>query len=409
MKKLLAGMALVAIMMTAARAANQQAFGVIERGKYLAIVGDCAACHTARADQPYAGGKVVPTPFGKLVSPNITPDVQTGIGAWTDDDFYRAMHTGIARNGMHLYPAFPYTSYTRVTRADVLAIRAWLATLQPIHNKVQVNTLPFPFDIRASLIGWDALFFKEGTFTRDPTKTDEWNQGAYLVQGLGHCSDCHTPRNLLGGSQYSRYLQGGAVKGWFAPNLTASGWNGLGGWSVDDIVSYLKTGVNTHQLSSGPMAEVIRDSTSHMKQADLHAIAVYLKSLPAGGSTQKPKPIAASDSRMQRGAAIYADECSACHAPNGAGVPHLFPQLAASPGVQQRGVDSLTRVVLAGAAAVATPAAPTGPAMPSFAWKLSDQQVADVLTYIRNAWGNAAPPVSAGDVSQQRQQIRDGG
>ncbi len=409
MKRLIAASLFVAATVAGtARATDKQASEQIARGKYLAIVGDCAACHTARSDQPYAGGKPVETPFGKLVTPNITPDVQTGIGAWSDDEFYRAMHTGIGRNGMHLYPAFPYTSFTRVTREDVLAIRAWLATLPPVQNKVQVNTLPFPFDVRASLIGWDAMFFQPGTFTPDRGKSAEWNRGAYLVQGLGHCSDCHTPRNALGGEVNARFVQGGPVQGWYAPNLTANGWNGLGGWSVGDVVAYLKTGANAHQLSTGPMAEVVRDSTSHLTDSDLHAIAVYLKDLPASPQPHKPQPIKANDEAMRRGAAIYADACSACHGPNGSGISHLFPQLAGSPGVQQSGPQTLVRVVLAGTQAVATPGAPTGPAMPSFAWKLDDQQVADVLTYIRNAWGNAAPPVSADDVAGPRHRLTGG-
>ena len=407
MRRVLTGVVLAMIAgVPLARATDQQSSEQIARGRYLATVGDCTACHTASGGQPFAGGKPIETPFGKLVTPNITPDVATGIGAWTDDDFYRAMHTGVAANGMHLYPAFPYTAFTHVTRADVLAIRAWLATLPPVRNKVQVNTLPFPFDVRASLIGWDALFFKPGTYAVDHSRSVEWNRGAYLVQGLGHCGACHTPRNTLGAEENSRLVQGGPLQGWYAPNLTGSAWNGLGGWSVDDVVSYLKTGANPHQLASGPMAEVITDSTSHWNEADLRAVAVYLKDLPPPSRPAKPQPVAAGDAPMQRGAAIYADECSACHTPNGAGISHLFPQLAGSPAVQQRGPQALAHVVLAGAKAVSTEGAVTGPAMPPFYWKLDDRQVADVLTYIRNAWGNAAPAVSVDEVASARERTK---
>jgi mono/diheme cytochrome c family protein len=195
-------------------AADKQAFDEIARGRYLAIVGDCAGCHNAPGGALYAGGLPIETPFGTLVSPNITPDRETGIGAWTDDEFVNAMQDGTRRGGEHLYPAMPYTYYTKATRKDVLAIRAYLETVDPVHNEVKVNQLPFPFNLRASMVGWNELYFKRGIFTPVAGKSDEWNLGAYLVEGLGHCGLCHTAKNAMGGEETTRALQGGALQGW---------------------------------------------------------------------------------------------------------------------------------------------------------------------------------------------------
>ncbi len=372
--------------------AADQSFERVERGKMLTTAGDCVACHTALGGAPFAGGLAVDTPFGAVVAPNITPDVATGIGGWTDDQFVRAMQTGIGHDGEHLYPAFPYPYFTRVDRKDLLAIRAYLNTLDPVSNAVERNQLNFPFDIRLSMFGWNTLFFDKGPLQPVPGKSAEWNEGRYLVEGLGHCGACHTSKNFMGADKDSQHLQGGDIQDWFAPALTGDLRTGLGGWSVDQVVEYLQTGRNAISAASGPMADVVKNSTSQLPVAELHAMATYLKDQQA--PTTAPTPVAATDPVMQAGAAIYADNCAACHTSGGGGIARMFPALKGSAVVQSDSPTTLLRVVLIGAQAADTAAAPTGPAMPPFAWKLSDAQVAAVTTYIRNAWGNAASPVT---------------
>jgi mono/diheme cytochrome c family protein len=390
----------LAVMPARAQVEDKQDFTLIERGRYLAVIGDCTACHTEPGGKFMAGGRSLETPFGNLVTPNITPDMETGIGSWSEEEFYNSMHIGVS--DVRLYPAMPYPYYTKVTRDDVMAIRAWLNTVPPVVNRVQSNTLPFPFNIRASLIGWNWLFFKAETWQNRADKSAEWNRGGYLVEGLGHCGACHTPKNALGGDEDSRHLQGYALQGWFAPDITGDKHLGVGAWSVDDIVEYLKTGANRFTTASGPMAEEISDSTSHWTVADLRAAATYLLDQP-GRKEAPPQAVSAQDPAMQAGRAIYSDQCAACHTMDGTGIARLLPTLHGSPFVQQQKPDSLLRVVLDGTRAVSTELAPTAPAMPALGWKLSDDQVASVVTYIRNAWGNAAPAVSADDVKRARE------
>jgi mono/diheme cytochrome c family protein len=405
MKRAATGMLLLALAAGAARAATDgQSFDQIARGRDLAAVGDCAACHTAPGGKPYAGGRKLATPFGTLLAPNLTPDRATGIGAWSDDQFVDAVRNGMSPGGVHLYPAMPYPNYTKLTRADALAIRAYLATLEPVHNKVVANQLPFPYDIRFTMAVWDWLYFSPGSFQPDAGKSAAWNRGAYLVEGPGHCGVCHTAKNFLGADKTSRALEGGTLQGWFAPELTDNSRTGLGNWSATDIADYLKTGHNRFAAATGPMAEVITDSTSQLSQSDLAAIAAYLKGIASPQGTA-PTPVAAADPEMQAGKSVYADNCSACHGPDGAGVAGLFPALKGSPSVQSARPTDLVRVLLEGAQSVATDGAPTGASMPAFGWKLSDDEVASVTTYIRNSWGNAAARVSADEVRQSRQQL----
>jgi mono/diheme cytochrome c family protein len=381
---------------------DKQEFKQIEHGRYLTIVGDCAACHTLPGSgHDLAGGRAIETPFGRLLAPNITPDRATGIGAWTDDEFINAMIKGTGRNGVHLYPAMPYTYYTKVTRDDALAIRAYLNTVPAVQNAVDANQLPFPLDIRAAMMVWNQLYFTPGTFTPNPNKSAEWNRGAYLAEGLGHCGLCHTPKTILGGDKTSERLQGYALQGWFAADITNDPRRGLGNWSVDDVANYLKIGHSSSSMGTGLMGETIGQSTSHMNDADLKAIATYLKDQSGPGDSQADPP-APDQSTMTVGAKIYADECSGCHVANGKGSAGLFPPLAGSALVQQTDPTSLMHVVLRGARSVATDGAPTASAMPQFAWLLKDGEVAAVLTYIRNSWGNAAPAVSAGEVGKAR-------
>jgi mono/diheme cytochrome c family protein len=376
-------------------AADMQSFATIERGRYLAVVADCAACHTRPGGQPYAGGVTLQTPFGTLIGPNITPDPKAGIGSWTDDEFIAALRDGRGRGGIHLYPAMPYPAYTKMTREDALAIRAYLQTIDPAPDEIEPDQLPFPFNIRATMIVWNAMNFTAGRVAPDPSRSAQWNRGRYLVDALGHCGTCHTRKSLVGADESTGYLQGGRLGSWYAPNITADRQKGIGRWSVGDIVTYLRTGANAFTLSSGPMGEEVTHSSSHMTDSDVEAIAVYLLSLR--GTTQKsPRPLAETDTRMRAGHAIYEDNCAPCHNDAGTGAAGLFPRLAASPAVQSDDATTLIRTVLFGSQAAATPDAPTGPAMPSFGWRLGDAQVAAVITYIRNAWGNAAAAVSPG-------------
>jgi mono/diheme cytochrome c family protein len=385
----------------AAAGIDKQSFSQIEKGRYLTTVADCAACHTLPGSgHELAGGRPVETPFGTLLAPNITPDPQTGIGAWTDDEFVNALTKGTGRHGTRLYPAMPYTYYTKLTRDDALAIRAYLNSIPAVHNAVKSNQLPFPFSLRWILAVWDELYFRPQTFQSDPHKSAQWNRGAYLAEGPAHCGMCHTPKNFLGADDNGERLQGYNLQGWFAPNITNDSRRGLGSWSVEDIAAYLKTGHNKITTTTGLMSETLNLSTSHMRDDDLKAIAVYLKDQP--GKNEKPNATP-DQSVMKVGAQIYADECSGCHKPDGSGIAALFPALKGSPAVQQTDPTSLLRVVLRGAEAAGTDKAPTASSMPQFSWILTDDQVAAVVTYIRNTWGNSAPPVRAGDVHKARQ------
>jgi mono/diheme cytochrome c family protein len=380
---------------------NVQSYDEIARGRYLAILGDCAACHTDPGGKPYAGGEAIDTPFGVVASANITADVETGIGSWSDNDFVSALQRGKGKDGVRLYPAMPYPYFAKMSRDDILAIRAYLATLEPVHHAVKTDQLPFPFKLRFGMLFWNALFFDGTPFEPVAGKSAEWNRGAYIVEGPGHCAACHTPKNFLGGDKTSDALQGATLQGWFASDLTGDKRSGLGAWSSDDIVAYLKTGHNAHAAATGTMAQVIADSTSRMRDNDLKAIAAYLKDIPAPHQTTS-QAVAASDPAMRAGQAIYVDNCSACHARDGSGVANLIPPLKASPEVQSPDTTSLGRALLHGTQNVATADAPTSPSMPAFGWKLTDQQGAAVLTYIRNSWGNAAPAVTAHQVSKLR-------
>jgi mono/diheme cytochrome c family protein len=387
-----------------ASAVDSQSFSIVERGKYLAIAADCSACHTKPGGKPYAGGVVLQTPFGILVGPNITPDREAGIGAWTDDEFVAALHEGRGRGGIRLYPAMPYPSYTKMTREDALAIRAYLKTVEPAHDKIEPNRLPFPFSIRFVMAVWNALNFTSGRLQSDPSKSTEWNRGRYLVDALGHCGSCHTPKTLLGADDNTAYLRGATLQGWHAPNITADEHEGIGRWSADDIATYLKTGVNADAVATGGMTEEIVHSSSQMKDGDLKAIAVYLKSLVPEDKSAAVA-LASSDPRMVAGQAIYKDNCAGCHTDGGTGSAELFPRLAGSNAIQSGDPTTLIRVVLGGSQGAATAAAPTAPAMPSFGWRLDDAQVAAVLTYVRNTWGNAASPISVDRIRSVRRSL----
>jgi mono/diheme cytochrome c family protein len=285
-------------------------------------------------------------------------------------------------------------------------VRAYLNTVPAVHNPVKSDQLPFPLSVRDGLIGWNAIFFKPGEFKPDPEKSAEWNRGAYLVEGLAHCGMCHTPKNFLGGDKTGARLQGYNLQGWFAPNITNDPRLGIGQWSTADLVAYLKTGHVQTAAATGLMAEEINLSTSHLRDDDLKAIATYLKSQPVAAPAQT-QSLPADQPVMKAGAAIYADECSACHKADGKGAAGLFPALAGAAVVQQDDPASLLHVVIRGTQSVSTKPAPTGAAMPAFAWVLNDDDVAAVTTYIRNAWGNSAAAVSASEAGKARASLAE--
>ncbi len=385
--------------------AEQGSFTQLQRGKYLVAAGDCQGCHTAEGGAMLAGGRPLKTPFGTIYAPNITPDPDTGIGSWTDDQFYHAMHQGIAADGSHLYPAFPYPWFTKVTREDVDAIHAYLKSVPSVKYRRPANTLPWPLDQREAMAGWNKLYFTPGTYAPDPKQGATWNCGAYLVEGLGHCGACHTQTSTFGAAETGHRLQGGELSNWYSPSLIGDKRGGLGDWSEQDIVSFLKTGRTGVAVAYGPMAEVIHYSTSRMTTDDLRAIAVYLKSQPALNDNETPSRPASGVA--EAGEAIYVDACSTCHRENGQGVSGMFPALKGSSIVESAKPTTIIRLILNGGHAVATDQNPTPVSMPSFGWKLSDQEVAAVASYVRSGWGNQASPVSTSDVESVRKAIKD--
>jgi mono/diheme cytochrome c family protein len=371
---------------------------LIARGEYLSDLGDCSSCHTSSNGRKFAGGRYMPTPFGPISTPNITPDKATGIGNWTDDDFYRVLHEGVGRNGEHIYPVMPYPWYTKVTRDDVLAIKAYLFSLPPVDAPRKPNKLAFPFNIRAGLAVWDEMFLREGTFKPDPTKSAEINRGAYIVDGLGHCGECHNGRNLLGDTKMADQLQGGPIEHWYAPNITSDVRDGIGKYSNDQLFSFLKTGVAPGLgVAAGPMAETIHDSLRKLDDSDLHAIVAYLKSTPSASSYVSAERTAFTGS-LPLDAESYLNHCAFCHQLNGEGVKGAVPALAGNGAVLAKGPDDVIRVILGGIEAQGTYAP-----MPAVGVTMTDQEIADVTNYVRQSWGNEAPPnADAGDVGNLR-------
>jgi len=376
--------AALALVLCGAALARADDADLVKRGEYLARAGDCVACHTAPGGEPLAGGLKMDTPFGPIYTPNITPDRETGIGEWNDDEFYRALHEGIGRKGEYLYPVFPFPWYTHVRRDDVLAIKAYLFSLKPVHAPDKPNGFRFPFNIRDTLITWRTLFFTPGK-SESPATDDKVARGRYLVEGLGHCGECHNRHNVLGASDWSGKLEGGQIEGWYAPNLTGDGRQGVGNWSEDEIATFLKTGGAPGKgVALGPMQETINDSLHYLSDDDLHAMAAYLKSVPA------KETFANNEGGYQRSGApgedLYLDHCSSCHGMKGQGVAGHVPALAGNGAVMAGGPQDVIRVVLGGL----TPGHGLGP-MPAVGATLSDQEVARVADYVRNSFGNAAP------------------
>jgi mono/diheme cytochrome c family protein len=372
----------------------------IARGKTLVEAGDCASCHTLDPAKPFAGGKRIDTPFGGIYAPNLTPDRETGLGGWSEANFYQALRFGVAPDGSRYYPAFPYPNFTILVRDDIVAIRAYLATLAPIRNKAPPPELRFPLNFRVVMRVWNYFFFRPGIILPDQAKGKDWNRGRYLVEGLGHCGACHTPKNFFGADRRELAFGGARVDGMFAPRLDGAERGGLKSWSAEDITEYLQSGRNAKSHAGKLMSEVVVNSTSKLSAGDILAIAVYLKSLPAGA----PEPMVAAPPpvQMAEGEKVYRSACIACHEADGSSAPRIYPPLPGNANLQSADPSSTVRIILDGAESVTTPRAPNKGSMPAYAAKLSDQQIADVTTYIRNAWGNAAPAVTAADVAKAR-------
>jgi len=376
---------------------------ILRRGQELVRAGDCVSCHMRKNGEPLSGGLGLQTSFGVIFSSNITPDEETGIGWWTEDQFYRAMHDGRGARGERLYPAFPYPWFRRMSHAEDDAILAFIKTTPAVHYVPPANRLVFPLNFRTTVRFWNLLFLHAQTFVPEAGKSAEWNRGAYLVSGPGHCGGCHTPKSPLGADKGNQAFFGGVLDNWTAPDLTANMQVGLGGWTEADIAEYLKTGRNNHAGAGGAMADVVTYSTSLMSDTDRSAIATYLKSLAASAL---PRASAVPDAAaMSRGAAVYSDACTSCHLENGAGQPGVFPPLGHNAVVQQTDGTGVEHLILAGTRIATTPTRPTPLSMPPFAWKLTDQEVADVASYVRNSWGNRAAPIAAGQVAALRKQL----
>ncbi|WP_256077567.1 cytochrome c [Massilia sp. YIM B04103] len=377
----------------------------VARGAYLAKAGDCMACHTTRGGIAFAGGRALQTPFGNVIAPNITSDKENGIGSWSADDFWNALHNGKSKNGRLLYPAFPYTDYTKVTRDDSDALYAYFQTV-PAHPQAnRPHELRFPYNQQLTLAVWRAMYFKPAVYQPDNGKPAEWNRGAYLVQGLGHCIACHSTRNALGASDGG--LNGGMIPvlGWYAPSLNSDREAGLGDWQTPHIEQLLKTGISPRATVFGPMAEVVRQSLQHLNDADIGAMALYLKSLPAPDG--KPEPYEREKSSeaiafLAAGAKIYKSQCMDCHGENGEGIPPAYPPLAGNRALTMDEAVNPIRIVLNGGFPPGTAGNPRPYGMPPFSHALNDVEVAAVVSYLRSAWGNNARPVSSVEVNRYR-------
>ncbi len=382
-----------------------------KRGEYLATAGNCVSCHTSDDGSPFAGGLDFVTPFGTIYSTNLTSDPETGIGRWSLEEFSTAMREGEGPDGRHLYPVFPYTSFTKISDEDIAAMFAYLKTLEPVKYTPPENDLGFPYSQRWTLGAWKTLYFDEGRFEPQAGQSAQWNRGAYLVEGLGHCGMCHTPRNFLGATDTDLAMTGGVfmkrvegkISAWSASNLTSAS-SGLAIWSHEDIADYLKLGFSDRAGVFGPMNEVVVNSTRHLSREDIDAITVYLKSLPAN-EQDGGKP--ADEDVLRAGSIQYDIHCGTCHLPTGKGAEDTGPPLLGSPVVLAADPESLINITLYGAqlpkiAPSAEWASRTWKRMERFDNKLTDEQAAALLSYVRAAWGHSAGAVSPKQVAEQR-------
>ena len=391
----------------------------LARGEYLVKAANCVGCHTEQGGSPFVGGRILQSEFGEFVTPNITPDKRTGIGNWSADDFWQALHNGRGLNGKLLYPAFPFTNYSLISRADSDAMFAYFSHLQPISKENQEHKLSFPVNQRWLICAWRTLFFRPQTFAFDEKKSKEWNRGAYLVEGLGHCSACHSSRNFLGANKGNRDFSGGEMPKifWYAPAFASSLETNLSSASIDEVQTLLSAGLSSTNVVNGPMAEVVKNSLQYLSSEDSRAMAVYLKELPQEAEVQLDALDRALEKQgvsenemnalMASGAKLYEKHCVECHGVDGEGVPLIYPKLKGNAAVLMSRQGNALRIVLAGGFAPSTMANPRPYGMPPFAPLLSDAEIALVSTYIRNAWGNRALPVLSSDVNPYRTAPQD--
>jgi alcohol dehydrogenase (quinone), cytochrome c subunit len=412
-KKLIAAAAISWPLLSLAAATDDP---LVARGAYLAKVGDCVACHSAPKGKPFAGGLPMTTPMGKIYTTNITPDPDAGIGRWTEEDFDHALREGVAKDGHNLYPAMPYTSYAKVRDDDVKALYAYfMKGVAPVNQPNRESDIPFPLNMRWPLKFWNLVFLEKGEYRDKDGKDVGWNRGAYLIQGLGHCSACHTPRGIAFQEKASdesggAWLTGGLLDGWFASNLTGEQNVGLGRWSEAELSAFLKTGANAHASAFGSMTDVINNSTQAMNDEDVAAMSHYLKSLPASGGTGAPvyaydpnvTKVSLSRPANDPGAKVYTAYCMHCHGVDGKAFAPFLAPLAGNPNVLEKDPSSLINVTLNGTHDLVIQGIPAAYPMPRYAPVLNDQQIADVLTFVRAGWNNGAPAVSAAEVGKMR-------
>jgi mono/diheme cytochrome c family protein len=388
----------------------------MSRGEYLAKAADCVACHTAQGGKEFIGGRAFQLPFGTIYSTNLTPDAETGIGGWSDDQFVEAVRAGVGSKG-HLYPAMPYTSYSAMSRDDVLAIKGYLFSLAPVHAATPENTLSFPFNQRWGMKFWDIAFFRQHRFVPDQSQSEEWNRGAYLAGALGHCGECHTPRNIGFAMESHDYLAGTVIEGWKAYNTTSDQAYGIGGWTDQQLLGYLSNGhAEGRSSASGPMAEVVENSLQYMSPNDIHALMSYLRSVaPINSSVAnaviETKPAAASASNAvlaggdtatdhARGQRLFEGSCAGCHQFDGAGRQNRYASLVGSHAVNDPDGAALIQVLLHGTSIrIGT----KENVMPSFAGAYSDADIAALSNYVLAHFGSKHGTVTPEQVAQQRQ------
>ncbi len=389
---------------------------LLARGAYLTQAADCVACHTVpESGKPFAGGVPFKLPFGTIYSSNITADPEQGIGAWSDDDFVRAVRDGVGKDGEHLYPAFPYTSYTQLSRDDVLAIKAYLFSLPKMDERNRRNDLAFPFSQRWAMGFWNAVFFKNQRFAGDPSKSPEWNSGAYLATALGHCAECHTPRNLGYGLEHAKELAGAELQGWRAYNITSDRTYGIGAWSDADIARYLTTGhVDGHASAAGPMGEAVAHSLQFLNPQDVSSLVAYLRTVPAREGSHAipvntaPAPAAASTdtapgsnelSSHAQGLALFEGACASCHQWNGQGQQSPYAALSGTRGVNDITGANVTQAILQG---VTMRVGDKDVFMPAFGGAYSDTEVAALANYVIGHFGGKGGTVTPHEVAERR-------
>ncbi len=360
----------------------------VKRGEYLSLAGSCVGCHQRDGGEEYAGGLAVESPFGAMYSSNITPDEEHGIGTWTEEDFKRSLHQGYSKDVGYIYPSMPYNFYTKITDEDVSDLWAYFKSIEPVNYEPPENTMVFPANIRTGLALWQELEFEEGRFEPVEGKDEEYNRGAYLVEALGHCQACHSPRNLLMGTDEDREYTGAEIHGWYAPSIGAGPMSSIKDWSVEELATFLQTGTNRdNEKVAGEMSAVIHRSLSKLREDDVLAMARYIKEMPESEEPGEEKEATLSAKRRDAGRALYAQNCLGCHQAKGKGIEGAVPTLAGNGTITGKKGNNIVLLMYQGHSADGTWAT-----MPSFADELSARDMADITNYVRTAWGNDAEP-----------------